>query len=289
MAKRSILIADDEHETVSELEQHLSAAGFDIHIARDGYSALTKARGMAPDLILLDLMIGGLKGPEIKNRLNKEPATLDIPVLFLTDKATTKDKILGFNLKADDVVAKPFNLPELIARIDSLSRRYRERDQVLVTDALTGLNNLHVFKRSLEQLFNIALRYQRVFSLAVVDLDNFKPVNDRYGHAAGDRAIQALAHCMKHSFRETDILIRYGGDEFVTLFPETGEKEAKEGVERFRAAVAALSVVIDAKTKQSLSVSIGLATFTKGMRRPMELFEIADKRMYAEKSSKKDK
>src|SRR5688572_20890286 len=103
MEKRSILIADDELEFVSELERNLSAAGYDIHVARDGYSALTKARVMAPDLILLDLMIGGLRGVEVKNRLNLEPATGQIPVIFLTDKATSDEKIQGFNLKADDV------------------------------------------------------------------------------------------------------------------------------------------------------------------------------------------
>ncbi len=287
MPKRSILIADDEHETVRQLERHLSAAGFDVHVARDGYSALTKARVVAPDLILLDLMIGGLRGVEVKNRLNRESATLHIPVIFLTDKATTDEKIQGFNLKADGVVAKPLNLPELTARIDSLSQRYRERDQALVTDVLTGLNNFHVFKRSLTQLFNLAQRYKRVFSVAVLDLDNFKPINDGYGHAAGDRMIQTFAQCMKRSFRETDILIRYGGDEFVVLFPETPEKEAKEGIARFKAHIVESSVSIDAQTPLSLSVSVGLAAFDKEMRRPMELFELADKRMYAEKNAKK--
>lgn len=287
MDKRSVLIADDEHETVSHLEKHLSAAGFDIHIARDGYSALTKARVIAPDLILLDLMIGGLRGEEVKNRLNRESATTHIPVIFLTDKESSDVKIQGFQLKADDVVSKPFNLPELIARVDSLSFRYRERDRALMTDTLTGLNNLHVFKRTLAQLFSIARRYKRPFSLAVLDLDEFKVINDRYGHAAGDRMIQELALCMKRSFRETDVLVRYGGDEFVALFPETGEKEALEGIERFRIQVAKSAVAIDAKTKLGLSVSIGLAAFEEKMHRPMELFEIADKKMYAEKSAKK--
>ena len=287
MEKRSILIADDEHETIAELEKHLSAAGFDIHVARDGYTALTKARVIAPDLILLDLMIGGLRGVEVKNRLNRESATLNIPVIFLTDRESTDDKIRGFHLKADDMLVKPFNLPELIARVDSLSKRYRERDQALVTDILTGLNNLHVFKRSLTQLFNIAHRYKRHLSLAVLDLDDFKPINDRFGHAVGDRAIQALAQCMKRSFRETDILIRYGGDEFVVLFPETNEKEATEGISRLRSCVAQSSVTVDAGTKLGLFVSVGLATYNQNMRRPMELFELADTRMYAEKSSKK--
>ena len=265
MDKRSILIADDEYDTVSVLEQHLSSAGYNVHVARDGYTALTKARVMSPDLILLDLMIPGLRGVEVKNRLNRESTTLDIPVIFMTDNASTDEKIQGFNLKADDVVAKPFNLRELTARIDSLSLRYRERDQVLATDALTGLGNLHVFKRSIVQLFNVARRYERPFSLAVLDLDDFKIVNDTYGHAAGDHAIQTLARCMKYSFRETDILIRYGGDEFVALFPETDEIKAAEGIERFRDNVAKIALPVTSKIKIGLSVSIGLATYRKDL------------------------
>lgn len=287
MEKRAILIADDEHETVRILEKHLLAHGFDVHVAGDGYSALTKARVVSPDLILLDLMIGGLRGVEVKNRLNKDTSTLHIPVIFLADKATSDEKIQGFNVKADDVVSKPINLPELTARIHSLSTRYRERDQALVTDALTGLNNFHVFKRSLTHLFNVAHRYKRAFSLAVLDLDDFKPVNDSHGHAVGDRMIQAFAKCMKQSFRETDILIRYGGDEFVALFPETNEKEALEGIERFKVNIANTYVSLDINTQLGLSVSIGLASFEAAMRRPMELFELADKRMYADKTAKK--
>ncbi len=287
MEKRSILIADDEYDTVSVLEQHLSQAGYNVHVARDGYTALTKARVMAPDLILLDLWIPGLRGVEVKNRLNRESMTLDIPVIFMTDNATTDEKIQGFNLKADDVVAKPFNLRELTARIDSLSLRYRERDQVLATDALTGLGNLHVFKRTILQFFNVAKRYERPFSLAVMDLDDFKIVNDTYGHAAGDHAIQALARCMKYSFRETDVLVRYGGDEFVALFPETDEHKAAEGIERFRENVSKIHLPVTSKIKIGLSVSVGLATYDKSLQQPIELFEIADKRMYAEKAAKK--
>ena len=282
MDKRAVLIADGEFETASLLEKHLSSAGYHVHVAHDGYTALTKARVMVPDLILLDLMIPGLRGVEVKNRLNRESMTLDIPVIFMTDKATTDEKIQGFNLKADDVVAKPFNLRELTARIDSLSLRYRERDQALATDALTGLGNLHVFKRSLSQLFNVARRYERPFSLAIMDIDDFKLVNDRYGHSTGDHAIQVLAHCMKYSFRETDILIRYGGDEFVVLLPGTHLAEAKIVSEKLREKVEKYIF------KKPMTISLGVVEFKK----PLSRFEFtvrADQALYQAKREGKNK
>lgn len=286
MEKRSVLIADDEFETISELKDHLDEAGYDIHIARDGYTALSKACVVAPDVILIDLTIPGLRGIEVKNRLNRESTTFDIPVIFMADHPTTDQKIESFNLKADDVVSKPLNLPELMARIDALSIKHRERDQVMATDALTGLGNLHIFKRSLSQLFNIAKRYDRPFSLAVFDIDDFKLINDKYGHSVGDHAIRALAQLMKKSFRETDILVRYGGDEFVALFPETDEVKAKEGIQRFRDNIKAFTMPLDSKKMLQFSVSLGLATFQQDLKHATDIFEIADQRMYAEKKTR---
>lgn len=286
MDKRSVLIADDEFDTISQLKEQLDEAGYDIHIARDGYTALSKACVVAPDIILIDLTIPGLRGVEVKNRLNRESATFDIPVIFMADHPTVDQRIEGFHLKADDVVSKPLNLPELMARIDALSLKHRERDQVMATDALTGLGNLHVFKRSLTQLFNIGKRYDRPFSLAVFDIDDFKLINDKYGHSVGDHAIRALAQLMKKSFRETDILVRYGGDEFVALFPETGEEKAKEGIQRFRENVAQFTMPLDAKKTLKFSVSLGLATFDREMKHATDLFEMADQRMYSEKKKR---
>jgi two-component system, cell cycle response regulator len=286
MEKRSVLIVDDEPEHIQQLERNLEAAGYDIHIANDGYAALTKARVMAPDLIIMDLMIRGLRGVEVKNRLNLEPSTVHIPVIFMTDKISTDAKVMGFNVKAEDVVAKPLNFTELLPRLDSLATRYRDRDQLLVTDPLTGLNNLHVFRRNLSQLFNVAQRYKRPFSLAVADMDGLKPINDNYGHAAGDQALRSFAKCMKQSFRETDILIRYGGDEFVVLFPESDEKDAQLGIDRFRKNVALMSINVGKKNIK-LSTSIGLASYNEKFTRPMDLFELADRLMYQEKTAKK--
>lgn len=286
--KRVVLIAEDDLDVVYPLEKALSEAGYTTCVARDGYSALSKAKILNPDLILLDAKIQGINGLEVKNRLNHEEATMNIPVIFMKDNLTTDDKIKGFQLKADDFVTKPFNFPELMARIDLLSSKRKSYEELFMHDPLTGLNNLHVFKRSFTSLFNVAKRYDRVFAIAVLDIDNFKAINDTFGHHVGDLAIRALAGAMKSVFRETDILIRYGGDEFVVLFPETDGKNAKEGVERLKKKVADTLVPVNPKTRINFVISAGVAEYSNKFKKECELFELADKRMYEDKQSKKE-
>jgi two-component system cell cycle response regulator len=290
MEKRTILIADDERDIVAALEKKLTEAGYEICTAHDGYAALSKARVVNPDLILLDIMIRGMHGIEIKKRLALEEATVNIPVIFLTDKSTTDQKIKDYLLKADDYFMKPFNLPEVVARIDAIATRRKQYEQLFMTDALTGLNNLHVFKKNFEAFFNVARRYKRVFSIAVIDVNDFKAINDTWGHPVGDLVLKTIADCMKKEFREPDLLIRYGGDEFVILFPETGEKQAVEAVERLRAKVAGLGVPAARGGPDQIffTISAGAASFHEHCKRPEELFHLADQRMYVDKKRQKD-
>ena len=287
--KRVVLIANNDLDVIYPLEKALADAGYATCVARDGYAALSKAKVLNPDLILLDVKIQGINGFEVKNRLNHEESTMNIPVIFINDRLTTDDKINGFKMKVDDFITKPFNLPELVARIDLLSSKRKCYEELFMRDPLTGLNNLHVFKKSLGSLFNVAKRYNRAFSIAVIDIDDFKLINDTFGHHVGDLSIQALAGAMKNVFRETDILIRYGGDEFVVLFPETGGQSAREAVGRLKQKAAELLVPATPQTKVTFAISAGVAEYTGKLKKESELFELADRRMYEDKRAKKAK
>ncbi len=287
--KRTVLIADDSIENINLLEKRLAEAGYDICVARDGYEALSKAQVLMPDLILLDVMIRGLHGMEVKNRLNKAETTVNIPVIFLTEKASTDEKVKGFNLKADDFITKPFDFPELLARIDSISSRRRQYEHIFMTDALTGLNNVHVFKKNFTVFFDIARRYKRMFSIAVIDVDEFKSINDTYGHAVGDVALRTVSQEMMKVFRAPDILIRYGGDEFVILLPETDQKQAFDAVARFRLKLEALEIPAGRDRTIHLKMSLGVVGYDDKFRKPIDLFNAADQEMYKDKRSRKVK
>ena len=197
----------------------------------------------------------------------------------------TDEKVRDFVLKSDGHVAKPFNFKDLLARIEAVSSRRKIYEQIYMTDPITGLNNVHIFKRSFHALFNIARRYGRIFSIAVIDVNDFKKINDTYGHAVGDSILRNFANTMKKVFRDTDVLIRYGGDEFVVLFPETDEAQATEAVKRLKHAVKDLHVLVeDGQKTIGFSISAGVASYRKGIKRSAELFELADKNMYSNKN-----
>lgn len=120
---RTVLVIDDEPEMLRLLDYNLTRAGYAVLTARDGESGLAAARRHSPDLIILDVMMPGMDGLEVCKRLRQEPATASRPVLMLTAKAEEPDRVLGLELGADDYVAKPFGMRELLARVKALLRR----------------------------------------------------------------------------------------------------------------------------------------------------------------------
>lgn len=282
--KRTIFVADDEQEITQLLTKRLTQAGYEVHSANDGKEALRKIRELMPDLILLDIMMPEAGGFDVKRELNKSEATAEIPAIFLSAKTSEEDKVKGFDLHADDYVTKPFGYRELKARIDSILSRREKHEERLMTDPMTGLYNQSVYKNKAKWLFDIAKRYKRDFTLVVLDIDNLKKVNDHLGHIAGDEMIKITANAMKKVFRTSDILVRYGGDEFVVIMPETAESQAAIPIRRLRAEIQNAQ----SKTLQNpFSVSVGAASYKEGMIDETDLFNLADQRMYAEKEFKK--
>jgi len=197
------------------------------------------------------------------------------------------DKIRGLNLLADDYVTKPYEIDELLARINVALQRKKHYEEVSMTDGLTGLPNIHLYEREVHLLFRVAKRYKRVFSLAVLDVDHFKQINDCYGHLGGDCVIKEVARVMVETLRNVDIPIRYGGDEFVVLLPEVSEQQAAIAIHRFKNEMRDKEVVLPDGRRVAVSVSAGVAMYQDEFSNPERIFEIADRRMYEEKLTKK--
>ncbi len=150
------------------------------------------------------------------------------------------------------------------------------------TDELTGLDNIRAFNNTLALEIKKSIRYQRVFSMLMIDADNLKAINDKYGHEAGDRLIRAMATTIQTCLRESDTLARYGGDEFIALLPETGQDKAMEAGERIRKAVDNTAFDMDGQQIRS-TVSIGIASFPQQADNSMELLRKTDQALYASK------
>jgi diguanylate cyclase (GGDEF)-like protein len=213
MTKR-ILIADDEPNVRQLLELVLRGQGYEVTLATNGAQLVRMAQERIPDLVLVDLMMPQLDGYEAIRQLRNDTRTAHLPMLILTAKSTLEDVVVGFETGADDYITKPFNIPELLARIKGQLRR---ADQPPVRNPLTGLAGNTLLTEELKY----RLKGGDPFAYLYADLDNFKAFNDTYGPARGDRVITLMADVLTEVVRthgsSGDFIGHVGGDDFAIL------------------------------------------------------------------------
>lgn len=222
----TVLIADDEAEIRSVLQRFLIRQGYDPILASDGKEALGKSKIQKPDLILLDVNMPEMDGFSVCRKLRENPGTRLTPVLMLTSRATTNDKVSGLSQGADDYLCKPFELSELQARIDVLLRR---SERMISVNPLTRLPG----NGSIEEEISLHIKSQRKFAVAYVDVDTFKPYNDVYGFHQGDLFLVWLAKLLEEEIQKTPhrdsenpiFLGHLGGDDFVMVGECDGMKD----------------------------------------------------------------
>jgi two-component system, cell cycle response regulator len=249
----TILVADDEPINRSLIKRRLEREGYRVVTAENGREAVELAKETLPDLVILDVMMPEMDGLEACRLIKEDVTTHDLPVIFLSARDETEMKVSGLTLGANDYISKPFKAEELLARVSVAIRLKRERDQLLasaeearasaeiaheqaMTDALTGLLNRYGLQRALQREQSEARRYHRPLSCLLIDLDNFKFINDTYGHGAGDIALQQIGDILSKAVRGSDMVFRYGGEEFLVLLPETNIEGASALAEKIRRA-----------------------------------------------------
>jgi len=285
MDKKKILVVDDDVDIRLVLEECLAEEDYAVITSDNGQDTLVLAKSEHPDLILLDIMMPKLDGMLVKTTLNQDTSTSNIPVIFLTAKDTMADKVNGLRLGAEDYLVKPFNSEELVARIDGVLSRRDFYEKISITDGLTGLCNVTFFKKQILVFFDMARRYKKVFSLAMIDLDKFKQINDTYGHMIGDFVLKKFSSIAKIIFRRSDIITRYGGDEFAVIMPETNYKQASITIERLKKNInGKVFVCKDPQVKLVFSFSAGIATYDDTICNELQMFEQADSRLYEDKN-----
>ena len=240
-----ILVVDDDEDIASFVEFNLKVHGFDVMKARDGRDALAVMETRRPDLAVIDWMMPNMDGVELTRRLRAEPLTSALPVIMLTAKGLSVDKVVGLTAGVDDYLVKPFDTAELIARVSSTLRRNKEFREV---SPLTGLpGNARVRREIVDRM-----RTGGDYSVGYIDIDRFKSVNDVYGFDRGDEFITALASSLHRavatSGRPPVFLGHIGGDDFVFICtPEQVLPLTKRAVTDFEAAADQLYDPADAR------------------------------------------
>jgi diguanylate cyclase (GGDEF)-like protein len=277
-----VLIADDDRDIVRFVEVNLRLEGYEVITAHDGQDALAKALEVQPNLILLDVMMPLMDGFEVCTKLRDDGRSAHIPVIMLTAKSLSADKVLGLTAGADDYIIKPFDPMELIARVKTTLRRASEMRSLSPLTGLPGNNRI-------EQEISHRMELGMPVAVAYADLDNFKSYNDRYGHGSGDEALRCVGRVLHESTRADDVVARYGGEEFVVLMGGNVE-DAIEVAERVRHGVEHESVTEnETPLGSSITVSVGVAGLTEDVSSLEQLVEKADDELYRAKRAGKNR
>lgn len=281
----AVLVIDDSPDVHRILHARLRQENITFHSALTGPDGVAMAASMNPALILLDLDMPCMHGLDVLAMLKADSATHDIPVIVVSGNSGPNDKVRAFDLGAVDYVTKPFEMTELRVRVRQ-ALKMRQLIQMLAQraqiDGLTGLWNRSFFNQRWSEEYARAVRYGHPLSLAVVDLDHFKSINDTYGHLVGDTVLCGVARILHQECRAHDLVCRFGGEEFVIVMPETTPEDAAQVCERIREAVE--REVWERPLDRNVTASIGVA----GASRPAEISEqewvdTADRNLYAAK------
>jgi diguanylate cyclase (GGDEF)-like protein len=272
-----ILIVDDNAKTRKMLHRHLKKENYEILEAENGQFALEKIRAELPEVVLLDVMMPDMSGFDVCQQLRKTPQHELVYIIMLTALTSNENKIEGLDLGADDYVIKPFDIYELLARIRVGERTVTKKRDAII-DELTKTYNKTYFNMYIAQEINRSERYHHELSLIIADIDYFKKVNDNYGHLVGDKVLKEVAQVIIQQCRVSDLVARWGGEEFVILLPETDLENGKLVAERICQAIATHTF----EEVQHLTMSFGVATLaTDGNN----LLERADTALYQAKKS----
>lgn len=283
-----ILVVDDQPTNIQTLYQILKGE-FDVSMATDGTQAIAWCQRRAPDLVLLDVVMPGLDGFEVCRRLKSDPATRDVPVIFVTARDSVQDETDGLAAGAVDFITKPVSPPVVMARVRTHVALKAQADllrSLAFNDGLTGVANRRWFDERLQVEWLRCRRNRLPLSLILIDIDHFKPYNDSYGHQAGDDCLRAIATAMKSRLgRPADLLARYGGEEFVCLLPETHYDGAWAKAEDLGRTVAELAIVHrGSTTAEVVTISRGVATVQPDSdASAADLVQQADARLYVAK------
>ena len=295
-----ILIVEDDEKDSQIFKGFFKDKNYNLEWAKTGEEALERVHWKEFDLILLDVLLPGIDGFEVCSRLKNAARTRDLQIILATCLPDLTNKIKGIESGADDYLIKPVNARELQARTkvlldkkrctDLLRSDYESALNSAIYDGLTGLYNQTYFKKFFEQELKRAARQKYQVALILLDLDNFKAVNDAWGHLAGDHILAELGSVIKDNVRDIDLAARYGGDEFALVLPYIDRDETVQVSERLQKAIVEHPFLPNEGAEAvSLTVSIGIAIFPHHGAIPEEVIRSADQALYQSKKDGKNR
>ncbi len=268
MNKLHILIVDDISKNIQLVASVLKAENYGLYFATDAQEAFSVLEHERIDLILLDVMMPSMDGFEVCKELKKNVKTQEIPVIFLTAKNDKESIKEGFEVGGVDYIVKPFYDVELLSRVKThlriaqMTQELRASAEKMYalanTDALTGIANRLRFNTIVNYQVENSLRYEIALSVVFFDIDYFKRINDEFGHEFGDNVLKKLADLVKNEIRKSDVIARWGGEEFAIILANTALSDAEKLAQKLR-----LCIETHSFEGQNLTCSFGVTQLQK--------------------------
>lgn len=276
-----VLIIDDDESIALHTELVLHGSGMETKVLTNPLGVLDALDEFSPELILLDLYMPESNGSDVASVIRHRHEYAGIPIVFLSGEADKDKQLSAMELGGDDFLTKPIRPSHLISSVRIRASRFRKLRSFMVRDSMTGLYNHTTTKQLMETEISRAKRSGSKLSLASLDIDHFKNVNDTYGHAVGDRVIKTLARLMRQRLRSVDVIGRMGGEEFSAILPETSVDEAVKLFDEIRKAFSEIVFHAD-NASFTVTISTGIAEFPCFDSATL-LSDAADKALYAVK------
>ena len=292
-AGESLLVVDDDPDIHPLIDFYLENVVERILHAESPEAGLQCARECRPGVVLLDIDMPGMNGFEVCRELKRDEDTRDIPVLFLTVEKQDHQVARALDSGGTDYVTKPFSHVVLQARVRAALRTKRLIElfkKEARIDWLTGLPTRRVLESALERQWSERRRRDEPFAVALLDLDHFKSINDRFGHGVGDEVLTRVGKTLQDSLRGHELACRYGGEEFALLLRGVEEDDAERAVQRMLDGIRKIQVPVGDRNLE-VAASAGLATVrgvgkTIGTKR---ILELADQALYRAKANGRDR
>ena len=295
----NILVVDDDFVQSKQIVNKLSTLDFvKVQALQNPAETIEKVSSDDFDLVIISTQLEGVDGLRLCSQMRSHESTRHIPILILVDDSDKNLLIKGLDMGVSDYIITPIEGNELIARVktqikrkryqDALKSNYTKNVNMAMTDALTGVYNRRYFDAHSKNLVDQAHNLGKPLLFIMVDIDHFKKVNDTYGHQAGDVVIKDIAKILNEQVRLTDMVARFGGEEFVVIMPNTSQSDGEAVAERLRLKVENYSFKISETESINKTMSLGVAMLMPGEDKD-KLLARADKALYEAKESGRNK
>ena len=295
-----VLLIEDYERVAKRIIGHIENTVHTIDLDNVSNGELETENMSQYDLFIISLSLREADGLRICSSIRSSEATRHTPILVLIDDGDNETLIRAMDLGVTDYVTRPIDGNELVARVKSQIRHKRFADylrgkmkknmELAVTDSVTNLYNRHFLDTHLDNIFSPENENRANVSCLMLDIDNFKIVNDTYGHASGDEVLEEFSQRISSNIRSIDLVARYGGEEFVVVMPETDAEFALFIAERLRKTISEEPFVISGNEEPiKITVSIGVSIVSEGCDTKEKLLSQADKGLYRAKETGRNK